>query len=157
MNGVEALLISFDGAWKDNWESLADACKDLTDNESSWQPPAYANEPHDDGVGRPGTILWHLNHLVHCHRHYLEVLRMPPSSPPPETRPPGELPLAAVLDALESATAELRNELAGMRPERLTAEARPNRNIASFAAMFTRHMSWHAAQIKVARRLHARR
>ena len=76
MNAVEALLVVFDGAWKDDFESLADACADLTEEESVWQPPAYKREPHDQGVGRPGTILWHLNHLELCHRYEEGCIRL---------------------------------------------------------------------------------
>lgn len=157
MNAIEVLLLGFDAAWKDQWESLTDACKDLTEEESVWQPPAYKKEPHDEGVGRPGTILWHLNHLEMCHRHYTMIIKTRPTTKQMDTKPPGELPLKKALVALEEATADLRKEVAKLKPEQVTEPARGNHNIADFTCMFTRHMAWHAAQIKQTRRLCAKR
>lgn len=157
MTATEAMLVVFSGAWKDEWESLANAIKDLTEEESVWQPPAYKGEPHDPGVGRPGTILWHLNHLEMCHRHYIETLKRFDPASPPETETPGELPLKKILPALEKATAELRQVIAGLSPEDLTRQARPKRNAANFIAMVAAHMCWHAGQIKQTRRLCAKR
>jgi len=157
MNATEALLVVYDCALNDEWESLASAIRGLTEEESVWQPPAYKNEPHDDGVGRPGTILWHLNHLEMCHRHYIETIqRMDPASPP-DTAPPGELPLKKVLAALEKANAGLRATIAALKPEDLTRQARPKRTAASFIAMVAAHVCWHAGQIKQTRRLHSKR
>lgn len=157
MNAIEALLLSFDHAWKDEFESFEDACAGLKEEESVWQPPAFARDPHDKGVGRPGTILWYLNHLEMCHRHYAASIRNPDPDNPPETEPPGELSLKPALKALEEATADLRNVIANLTPDDLDTMVRPGRNMASFIAMLTRHFSWHAAQIKTTRRLHARR
>jgi hypothetical protein len=160
MNAVEAFLVVFDGAWKDDFESLADACADLTEEESVWQPPAYAREPQDKGVGRPGTILWHLNHLEMCHRHYIETLKRGQAPEgcltpfqEPEIAPPGELPLKQALAALGDATQELRDTVAGLTPESLTRQVRPQRSAANFIAMIARHITWHAGMIKQTRRL----
>lgn len=157
MNAVEALLLAFDDAWKDPFESFDDAVRDLTEEESVWQPPSYTGEPHDEGVGRPGTILWHLNHLELCHRHYIEIINLRDPDKRPETEPPGELPLKPALSALGTTTQELRDTIAGLRPEDLDTTLRPDRNTGSFIAMVIRHFTWHTAQIKQTRRLHARR
>lgn len=153
MNAVEALLVVFDGAWKDDFESLTDACTDLTEEESVWQPPAYKREPHDKGVGRPGTILWHLNHLEMCHRHYIATLKQMNPDAAPDTRAPGELPLKKALAALGDATQDLRSVIAELKSEDLTRQVRPNRTAANFIAMIARHISWHAGMIKQTRRL----
>jgi hypothetical protein len=153
MNAVEVLLLTFDEAWKGDFESLEDACVDLTEEESVWQPPAYAREPHDKGVGRPGTILWHLNHLEMCHRYYTELLRKLSPHAAAQTNAPGELPLKKSLASLDEATTELRNVIAQLKPEDLTRQVSPKTTAASFVAMFTRHMSWHAGLIKQTRRL----
>jgi len=157
MNAVEALLMSFDQAWKDDFESFEDACAGITEEESVWQPPAFAREPHDKGVGRPGTINWHLNHLELCHRHYAESIRSPDPDNPPRNDPPGELSLKPALKALDATTADLRNAIAALKPDDLSTIIRPGRDIANFIAMLTRHLTWHAAQIKTTRRLHAMR
>ena len=155
MNAVDALLVVIDGAWKDDFESLADAIVDLTEEESVWQPPSYAQEPHDEGVGRPGTILWHLNHLEMCHRHYIATLEAMDPANSPETAAPGELPLKQILPALEKATGEMREAIAGLSADALTRQVRPSRTAANFISMIARHISWHAAQIRQTRRLHA--
>ncbi|MCA8910315.1 MAG: DinB family protein [Planctomycetes bacterium] len=157
MDAVAALLQSFDDAWKDPFESLTDACVDLTEEESVWQPPAYKREPHDKGVGRPGSILWHLNHLEMCHRHYIATLKTRDPDNSPDTDPPGELALKPALKALGDATLELREVIAELKPEDLSVMVRPKMSIAGFVAMLTRHITWHAAQIKQTRRLHATR
>ncbi|MCB9934926.1 MAG: DinB family protein [Planctomycetes bacterium] len=157
MDAVESLLVVFDGALNDEWESLASAITDLTEPEASWQHPAYAAEPHDDGVGVPGTILWHLNHLEMCHRHYIATVSNMDPGKSPDTKPPGELPLARVLPALEKASAGLREAIAGLKPGDLTRQVRPQRSVASFIAMIAAHICWHAGMIKQTRRLYARR
>lgn len=153
MNAVEALLIAFDGAWKDDFESLSDACEGITEEESVWQPPAYLHEPHDKGVGRPGTILWQLNHLEMCHRHYIATFENMDPEISPDTKAPGELPLKQALAALGAATQDLRNVIAKLKPEDLSRQVRPKRRAASFIAMIARHVSWHAGMIKQTRRL----
>lgn len=157
MNPVDVLLRSFDDAWKHPWESLASATAGVGGEEAGWQPPAHAAEPHDDGIGRPGTILWALNHLTHCHRHYATILRMRPVATQPETPPPGELPLDRVLPALEQATQDLRDEVARVPPEALSQPCTSTADVAGFVAMATRHMVWHASQARLTRRLYARR
>lgn len=164
MDAVESLLVVFDGALNDEWESLANAIRDLTGQEAAWQHPAYAAEPHDEGVGMPGTILWHLNHLELCHRHYISTIQRglaPAGCLTPladiDTQPPGELPLAQVLPALKKASADLREAIAGLKPEDLTRQVRPKRNAASFIAMIGAHICWHAGMIKQTRRLYAKR
>lgn len=157
MDAVESLLVVFDGALNDEWESLASALHDLTEQEAAWQHPAYAAEPHDEGVGVPGTILWHLNHLELCHRHYIATIRNMDPAKSPDTKPPGELPLAQVLPALKQASAGLREAIASLKPEDLTRQVRPKRNAASFIAMIGAHICWHAGMIKQTRRLYAKR
>ncbi|MCZ7605064.1 MAG: DinB family protein [Planctomycetota bacterium] len=157
MEAIETLLVVFDGALNDEWESLASAITDLTETEAAWQHPAYAAEPHDKGVGVPGTILWHLNHLELCHRHYIATIRNMDPSKSPDTQPPGELPLAQVLPALKKASAGLREAIASLKPEDLTGQVRPKRNAASFIAMIAAHICWHAGMIKQTRRLYAKR
>ncbi len=157
MDAIETLLVVFDGALNDEWESLASALHDLAEQEAAWQHPAYAAEPHDEGVGVPGTILWHLNHLELCHRQYITTIQNMDPGKSADTKPPGELPLAQVLPALQKASAGLREAIASLKPEDLTRQPRPQRNAASFIAMIAAHICWHAGMIKQTRRLYARR
>lgn len=157
MNATNLLLLAFDNALSHPWESFAGATTQLKENEASWQHPAYAQEPHDPGVGKPGTVLWFLNHLELCHRHYTEVLRRrrqeQATDKSPDTKPPGELPLAEILAALEAANAALRAEIAMLNAEDLDALCTPNVSTAEFVLGTIRHIGWHAGQIATIRRL----
>lgn len=154
MNSHEALLQSFDKSLDDPFESLGYALKDLSEAESSWQHPAYRKEPHDQGVGVPGTILWHINHLELCHRHYTATIANPDPEHPPKTQPAGEMNLSDTLSALESANVELRNAISSLTPDDLSRLVRPSNDLADFIAMIIRHVVWHASQITMIRRLY---
>ena len=157
MDAAQAILASFDAALNDNWESLASALSGLDEPMASWQPRAYANEPHDDGIGKPGTVLWFLNHLEHCHRHYAQILRVRPISTQPETKPPGELPLAQIVPRLHAANTELRAAIAGLSPADVEAACTPRKNVVQFVSAIVRHIAWHGGQIMTVRRLYAHR
>lgn len=166
MSTVATLLLAFDNALDHPWESLSGALGNvhaLTDAEARWQHPAYAHEPHDKGVGRPGSVLWFLNHLEHCHRHYARVLartrkrkatKASTKAKPLHTKPPGELPLAKVLPALEKANAALRAELAALKAADLVREVQPGNPVAEFVVAAIRHIAWHSGQIATIRRMY---
>jgi uncharacterized damage-inducible protein DinB len=154
MRGVDVMLAGFDHALKHSWESLHGALLDLTPEEAARRHPAWAHEPHDDGVGKPGTVLWFLNHLEHCHRHYTAVLRARPNTNSPDTKPPGELDFAQVLSALQAANADLRAELAKLKDADLDQPCTTdNRSVAEFLLGVIRHIAWHGGQIATLRRL----
>lgn len=153
MNAVQLLCHSFDHALAHDWESLASVTMDLTAAEAAKQHPAYAREPHDTGIGAPGTVLWFLNHLLHCHRHYTAMLRARPVDAEPQTTPPGELPLSEVLPALEAANAELRAEFMKLRDADLDQPCSPRRSTAEFVLGIVRHIAWHGGQIATLRRM----
>lgn len=153
MNAVQLLCLSFDHALAHDWEALQSVTKDLTDSEAAQQHPAYAHEPHDEGIGAPGTVLWFLNHLLHCHRHYIAILRARPVDAEPQTTPPGELPLSQVLPALEVANAALRAEFARLRDNDLDQPCSPRRSTAEFVLGIVRHIAWHGGQIATLRRM----
>lgn len=157
MNATEALLIAFDDAVGHQFESLRDATEGLNENVAAWQPPVYANVPQDDGVGVPGSILWHLNHLEHCHPHYAAVLDARPVNEQPDTKPPGELALEEILPKLAETTGALRGRVAALTPDGLDQPCTSQMSTAQFVCMFVRHIAWHAAQIKQTRRLYANR
>lgn len=157
MDAAQLMLASYDAALNHQWESLANALKGLDDEVSVWQPPAYSREPHDEGIGRPGTVLWFLNHLEHCHRHYAEILRRRPVTEHPDTRAPGELPLAEILPRLHKANAELRAEFAKLTPEDMEKPCTARTSVMQWAFGVVRHIAWHSGQIMTVRRLYARR
>lgn len=153
MNAVQLLCQLFDDALTHDWESLASVTHGLTDAEAARRHPAYASEPHDDGIGKPGTVLWFLNHLLHYHRHYTAILRARPIDTEPQSTPPGELPLAQVLPALKTANAELRAEFMELRDADLDQPCSPRRSTAEFVLGIVRHIAWHGGQIATLRRL----
>ncbi len=157
MTPKQILVNALQAAWDDPFESLQSAIVGLTDDEAAWQPPSCASEPHDQGVGAPGTVLWYLNHLAHCHHHYIEVLTTLDPENPPDTPAPGERPLAETLDTLTSATHDLIATVEALTDDALDRHVRPNRNVADFVLMTSRHLTWHSAQIRTTRRLYANR
>lgn len=158
MRSVDVMLAGFDHALQHDWESLHSALHGLTPDEATRQHPAWAHEPHDDCVGKPGTVLWFLNHLEHCHRHYTAVLRGRPNKTSPDTRPPGELDLARVLPALHAASVELRAEIAKLSDADLDQPCTTdNKPVVEFLLGVVRHIAWHGGQIATLRRLHAKR
>ncbi|MCC7510481.1 MAG: DinB family protein [Planctomycetes bacterium] len=161
MNSTDVLLLAFDNALTHPWESFTGATEDLSAAETAWQPPAYAQEPHDPGVGKPGTVLWFLNHLELCHRHYTTMLQQRRQRPreqatgaAPETQPAGELPLPEILAALKAANAALRDEIALLKADDLDTPFTPNKTTAEFVLGTIRHISWHSGQIATIRRLY---
>jgi hypothetical protein len=157
MNGVHVLLQSFDHALSHRWESFDSATEGLTEEQSAWQHTAYSHEPHDQGVGRPGTVLWFLNHLILCHRYYSAILRNRPNEKEPESEPPGELSLNPALAALKKANADLRAEIARLGESDLEQLCTQNKTTAEFVHGVVRHIAWHSGQIATIRRLHRSR
>jgi hypothetical protein len=157
MNGIQVMLQAFDHALSHPFESFEDATKGLTEEQSVWQHPAYSREPHDEGIGRPGTVLWFFNHLEHCHRYYTAVIRNRPNETPPEVNLPGELALKPALAALTKANADLRAEIAGLTDTDLAQPCTGSRSVAEFLHAVVRHIAWHSGQIATIRRLHANR
>ncbi len=157
MSGIQTLLLSFDHALSHPFESLAEAIKGVTEEESVWQHPAYSREPHDEGFGRPGTILWFLNHLEYYHRYYTAVLRNRPNVKSPQVALPGELPLKQVLPALEDANAGLREAIATFSDDDLDRPCTQNQSTVEFVHSVVRHIAWHSGQIATIRRLYAHR
>ena len=153
MNAVSLLCQSFDDALAHEWESLRYAIDGLTEAEAARQHPAYANEPHDQGIGKPGPILCFLIPLLHYHRHYTAILRARPVSTEPQTATLGELSLAKVLPALEAANAELRAEFMKLSDADLDQPCSPHRGTAEFVLGIVRHIAWHGGQIATLRRL----
>lgn len=140
MDAVELLLKGIDDAWAHPWESLTGALKGLARAEARWQPPAYRREKRKKGWPPPGSIHWHLTHLAACTREYTERLRERPRDVPwkPLKDPLAEIP------RLRRIHAAYRREVAQLGPQGLDA-ARLHADL--------RHDVWHAAQIRLVRRL----
>ncbi len=155
MNGVQVLLGAFDDALVHPFESFAGATKGITQAEAAWQHPAYSKEAHDEGFGKPGTVLWSINHLEYYHRFYAELLRNRPNEKPvAEISLPGELGLKPALAALEKSNAGLRAEIAKLSGAELDQPCEHGKSVAEFLHGVVRHIVWHSGQIATIRRLH---
>jgi hypothetical protein len=153
MNANDLLLLAFDSALADQWESLQPVLADLSDEKAAWQPPAYAQVPHDEGVGVPGTILWHLNHLEWSHRLMAAMLPSRAEDRKAGIPPPGELPLGEILPKLKQAEASMRAAVADLRPEDLPAACTSRENNAEIVLGATRHLAAHTGKIIQTNRL----
>lgn len=163
MSSVQLFLQTFDDAWSHQLESILAVLKDVTAEESTWQHPAYAGEKHMTGLPVPGTLLWQVAHLEHCARHYAQVVRARPVTEEPATPPPPASNLPELLVALHRAHGELRDVIAALSDADLNDacvlghSVHSGMNVSEFLRMITRHDSWHAGQIAVARRLYRER
>ena len=154
MTAIAALLASFDDAWGHAWESVASVLGDLEDREAFWQSPAYADVPPEDGWPPPGSVAWHVAHLAHCKRYYTRILLR--EGHPGRPKDKAWTPLATVAElteALQSAHAAQRAALAALGDADLCETAGNGTSFREFVSITTRHDTWHAGQIAVARRL----
>lgn len=156
MDAIELLLHQFDNNLKHPWESLESLLKNVTADEASWQAPCYAQEELQQNGPPPGTILWQLNHLSGCNRHYVEVLRNRPEKDFPEAAPGSPLTtFSAALEELRASHAALRAEVSKVKAGELKdACGHGSRNVADFIAGCLRHEIWHAGSMVLIRRLY---
>lgn len=159
MNASALLLMLFDANLSHAWESLESVLKGVTEDEARWQAPCYAHEEPQPNCPPVGTILWQLDHLSGCNRHYVQVLRQRPAKEVAESAtvpPPGTF--AAAMEELRASHTALRAELARVQEhEFLDACGHGSRNVADFISGCLRHEVWHAGQIGLVRRLYRTR
>ena len=110
-----------------------------------------------EGLPVPGTIRWHVAHLEHCARHYIEILRTRPLAHEPATPSPGIADLAELINRLERARRLLREEIQRLTEMDLDTPCARGMDVGEFVRMTIRHETWHAGQIAVVRRLYGRR
>lgn len=159
MSAIGYAVQQFDSNLKHRWESLEAVLKGVTDEEARWQAPCYAAEKRDPTCPAPGTILWQLDHISGCNRHYVKVLKLRPSKEipddPPRTPPEN---LSAALEELRASHAALRAEIATLSDADLSgACGHGSPNVGDFLAACLRHEIWHAGQIALVRRLYQTR
>lgn len=154
MGRLDAYLEQFDHAWSHAFESIAYALNGVTEEEAAWQPPQYHDEEQEEGWPPPGSIRWQVCHLAHCKRYYTQLLLRAGESESPEFQPwiPLES-LEAERRALAAAHDGQRKALVELGESALDAVAGNDMPFHEFIAMFTRHDTWHASQVAIARRL----
>ena len=158
MTGVEAYLSQLDDAWEHKWESVRAVLDGVSEEEAAWQPPCYAAEEREQGWPPPGTIGWQVAHIAHCKRHYALFIRAPESvdrPPAPERTPRASLEEERA--ELDAAHTDLRTAVAALEETDLQKVVGNGMRMDEFLAMITRHDTWHAGQIAVARRLYRTR
>lgn len=155
-DAVKWLLVAFDDAWAHDFESFSSATEGVSEMTWGWQSSAYRDAPAEDGAPPAGTIAWHVDHLTVCHREYATMLRRArdadDASTVPPTPPPGSGTLVAMA-RLDAATAALRAEIKALDDTQLDTACTSNLSVGAYIIMFTRHLTWHAAQIRLLRRL----
>ncbi|NUO79276.1 DinB family protein [candidate division KSB1 bacterium] len=154
MSSLDQLLQTFDEAWSYRCESITDVLEGVTPEEAQWQHHSYAEEQGYEDEPPAGTILWQIAHLAHAARHYQEVLRLRPVVMEPRTEMPFASNLAEWSEALERYSRELRKYVATLSEDDLLQPCARDMNVGEFVRMAIRHMTWHAGQIAVARRLY---
>ena len=153
MSSLDQLLQMFDDAWSHKDESLKAVLNDVTPEEALWQHPAYSARDQVPGMPAAGTILWHVAHLEHSARHYREILRHRPFADEPMTPPPKLSTLPELVAMLQSARADLREEITKLTEAGLSQSCARGMTVAEFVRMVIRHDTWHAGQMVVTRRL----
>ena len=155
---IDAHLLQLDHAWEHVWESLTAALDGVTQEEAFWQAPCYAGEEREEGWPPPGTIAWQLAHVTHCKRYYAAMCRQAGAPGPPDVVPWTPCAtLAELRAAVAGAHAEERAAIAALGDERLGLTAGNGIPFREFVAGCVRHVTWHASQIAVARRLYRAR
>jgi hypothetical protein len=91
-----------------------------------------------EGLPVPGTIRWHVAHLEHCARHYIEILRNRPLAHEPATSSPGIADLAELINRLERARRLLREEIQRLSEMDLDAPCARGMNVGEFVRMAIR-------------------
>jgi hypothetical protein len=152
MSQKEVLLAAFDDTLSYPEESLEYILRDLTEEEARYQHLSYDSEPPEENYPPAGTALWHLVHLAHCYKHYVNKIEYRPNQPPDILAPAADSLLEAIQN-LRTHRARLRETFAAL-PESAFDEPIANYpSIAAFMRMVTRHDAWHSGQIAVVRRL----
>ena len=119
---------------------------------SALSTPSYAAEPLEENYPPAGTILWHLVHLAHCYKHYVNKIEQRPKQPQ-DILAPEAGSLEEALQNLKSYRLRLRDTFASLSDEAFNEPIASYRDVATFARMVIRHDGWHAGQIAVIRRI----
>lgn len=151
---LQTLLEALNDAWSHPFESLTAALSDLESGEASWQLPGYAQVQALPGTPPPGTILWQLAHLDSYARQYSSILGSGGVSEHLDPASPEESDLQGLLMVLERSHSALRDSIAQLTDEDLSAPCTPDMPVGEFIRMVVRHITWHASQIALTRRLY---
>ena len=153
MKNIEQLIRLLNDSIYHRDESVFSALEGVKKNESAWQHPAYSEEVHRQGMPTPGTIGWHVAHLVHSCEHYAAMIREMPVQNEPETRPPGVHEITELISTLRKAHEQLIRAVSGIPDSELSGDCARGMTLDEFLRMIIRHNAWHADQIRLLRRL----
>lgn len=153
MNSIEQILSFLDDSMYHEDESVSSALDGVTNQESEWQHPAYSIEEHWPGMPAPGTIAWHVAHLLHSARHYATIIKKRPVQTEPKTPPPNVDDFTELISELHDAHEELKQVISRIPISDLSEDCTRGMSLIEFIRMVIRHNSWHAGQIRVIKRL----
>jgi uncharacterized damage-inducible protein DinB len=149
----DELLAAFDAAWDADWESIAAALKDVTEEEARFQHASYRDAEQQEGLPPNGSILWHIVHLGQCYQLYVRIIEERPNEPQ-DAEAPNILSLQEAIAYLKRERSALRDTIDSLREEQLDEMLYYGKPILSLCRGSVRHDVWHAGQIALARRLY---
>ena len=157
---VETLLLALEHAWEHPWEALVGTLDGVDEAEATWSAPPYDDVESAGQSPKPGSIHWHVNHLAGCKLYYIARLAhtLDPGQPLREDdRLDPEPTYAAEFARLEKIRREEFDQIAGLDDDDLARTTSSGKSVLEFLVATTRHDTWHAGQIAMARRLYRRR
>lgn len=155
MSAIDHLVQLLDDSMFHRDESVLSALDGVAEAEAGWQHPAFVAAESWPGMPAPGTIAWHVAHLVHSARHYAAIVRERPVVAEPQTPPPEAHDFAELLVELRDAHTALVRTVSTIPESALAEECARGLSLGEFLGMVMRHNTWHAGQIKLLRRLRA--
>jgi uncharacterized damage-inducible protein DinB len=152
-NKIDQMICSLNDSIYHRDESVLNALEGVKTEESEWQHPAYSEVFHLQGMPPPGTIGWHVSHLVHSCEHYAAIIRERPVQNEPKTRPPGIHEITELINSLRKSHDKLIRAVSGIPDSELSGDCARGMTLDEFLRMVIRHNTWHAGQIRLLRRL----
>jgi uncharacterized damage-inducible protein DinB len=152
-NKIDQMICSLNDSIYHRDESVLSALEGIKTEESEWQHPAYSEEVHRQGMPPPGTIVWHVAHLVHSCEHYAAIIRERPVQHEPDTRPADIHEITELISSLRKAHEKLIRTVSGIPDSELSGDCARGMTLDEFLRMVIRHNTWHAGQIRLLRRL----
>lgn len=152
MSRMDLLLTQLENAWSHKWESVQRALADVGEAQADWQPPCYVGEAREEGWPAPGSIRWQVAHMAVCMRHYNQMILLKPEKPAVADYRARKAFLEDV-HALRTAHEALSATVSGLGEDELDETVSNGQTVAEFLGHCIAHLTWHSAQIMVARRM----
>jgi uncharacterized damage-inducible protein DinB len=127
--------------------------KDVDDEMSRYQHPAYSSDVDTEYNAKTGSIIWHIAHLAHCHLQYADVITGRPEVPA-EPPFPNVDTLQGAVEQITLSRAKLRSAIESVSEDELTDKVCGGDSVAAYVQTILRHDAWHFGQMAVVKRLY---